>query len=220
MIALNGNRFSSMGSLLMGTKGQRTRPGQNGRPIKTPSQKTQKKERITSPGEEAADVDTEGEVVCKVSEKGGIIEFRIRNTGPEIAADLGEAIFDRFFRGDKSSDIPGTGLGLSLARLVAQQHRGERSTPGLSAALRWAGSCRQSRAASTDRDFGHAIIRNVQPETGGRGSGRNGQRALADRDSRLCRLSRRRRVVLPRKRRPFQPGAAHDPCFGPPGIPR
>lgn len=49
----------------------------------------------------------------------------IQDSGHGIsAADL-PLIFKRFFRGDQSRSLPGTGLGLSLARAVARAHGGD-----------------------------------------------------------------------------------------------
>ena len=46
------------------------------------------------------------------------ITFTIRDSGPGIAPDEVERIFDRFYRGRAAADYktPGAGLGLSLSR--------------------------------------------------------------------------------------------------------
>ncbi|MFC7531952.1 ATP-binding protein [Actinoplanes sp. GCM10030250] len=50
----------------------------------------------------------------------------VSNTGPRIRADERDRLFDLFFRGDdaRHRGIPGTGLGLTLARAIVDQHAG------------------------------------------------------------------------------------------------
>ena len=54
----------------------------------------------------------------------------IANTGPGIAAEQGRIIFDRFHRAGQHEDVPGSGLGLSLARELARAHGGDVSYEG------------------------------------------------------------------------------------------
>ena len=59
------------------------------------------------------------------SEAGGAsVVFRVLNSGPEIVSDDRERIFDRFARITSDTKKRGTGLGLSLARAVAELHSG------------------------------------------------------------------------------------------------
>ena len=69
----------------------------------------------------------DGRVQVSVFEKRdhGAIRVTLSDTGTGIdAVDL-PLIFNRFFRCDESRTLPGTGLGLSLARAVARVHGGD-----------------------------------------------------------------------------------------------
>lgn len=65
---------------------------------------------------------------------GSWVVFEVADTGIGIAAsDLGP-IFERFYRVRGESDVPGAGLGLSIAQELARQHGGwigVASTPGM-----------------------------------------------------------------------------------------
>jgi PAS domain S-box-containing protein len=56
------------------------------------------------------------------------VEFRVSDTGPGIAPEDLERVFERFYRADRSrtpgEDPGGTGLGLPIARWIAVQHGG------------------------------------------------------------------------------------------------
>lgn len=62
-------------------------------------------------------------------------ELQVADNGPGIPAALQEKVFQRFFRADASRSTPGSGLGLSLVRAVAELHHGRvelaDNTPGL-----------------------------------------------------------------------------------------
>jgi signal transduction histidine kinase len=68
-----------------------------------------------------------GEVRATVgqSKDNQAIQVTLTDTGTGIGAEDLPLIFNRFFRCDESRTLPGTGLGLSLARAVARVHGGD-----------------------------------------------------------------------------------------------
>lgn len=52
------------------------------------------------------------------------VVFEISDHGIGIEPDLQQLIFNRFFRHDIAHTTPGFGLGLPIAKLVAEGHRG------------------------------------------------------------------------------------------------
>ena len=52
---------------------------------------------------------------------GGWLRVEVRDTGPGLAPDVAEHVFDRF---TKSSDSGGSGLGLPIARHLVEAHGG------------------------------------------------------------------------------------------------
>ena len=65
--------------------------------------------------------------------------FRIANSGPGISKEHEIRVFERFYRADpsRSSEISGSGLGLSICREIVAAHGGqmwlEQVRPGLTA---------------------------------------------------------------------------------------
>ena len=55
---------------------------------------------------------------------GGGIELVVRDRGAGVAADEAPRIFDKFFRGRDAAGMPGSGLGLYMARSVVEVHGG------------------------------------------------------------------------------------------------
>jgi signal transduction histidine kinase len=54
-----------------------------------------------------------------------LISIEITDTGPGIAEENLERIFDRFYRVEAARSSNGTGLGLAIARQIVQAHGGE-----------------------------------------------------------------------------------------------
>ena len=52
----------------------------------------------------------------------GAAFLRVSDTGPGVAPQEREQIFDRFYRGERSGNSPGHGLGLSIAETIANLH--------------------------------------------------------------------------------------------------
>jgi len=64
----------------------------------------------------------------------------VRDEGPGIAADERERVFERFYRTDKARPLPGSGLGPSIVRHVAESFDGQAriidgGTPGTAVEL-------------------------------------------------------------------------------------
>jgi signal transduction histidine kinase len=71
----------------------------------------------------------EGGAVEVVAEQdNGYVKVSVRDEGVGIADNLHDSVFAKFFRGDAAeSGIPGTGLGLTIARSVVEAHGGRMS---------------------------------------------------------------------------------------------
>lgn len=61
----------------------------------------------------------EVELSCRIDDKLNTVYFYVRDTGPGIASELKEKVFERFYKVD--SFIPGAGLGLSLCRVLSER---------------------------------------------------------------------------------------------------
>ncbi len=63
------------------------------------------------------------------------IEIRVKDSGPGVAADEVDKIFDRFYRTETSRtrDQGGSGLGFAIAKSIVEKHNGRiwgESAPG------------------------------------------------------------------------------------------
>ena len=67
-----------------------------------------------------------GRVTLSLERDNGFARIVIRDTGIGIAKDEHSKIFDRFYRVDKarSRELGGSGLGLSIAKWIAEMHKG------------------------------------------------------------------------------------------------
>ncbi|WP_328987920.1 sensor histidine kinase [Thiorhodovibrio winogradskyi] len=63
-----------------------------------------------------------GLILLSASEQGGSVRLTVADSGPGIAPEWREKVCERFFRLDDSRSSPGSGLGLSLVRAVAELH--------------------------------------------------------------------------------------------------
>ncbi len=82
-------------------------------------------------GENAAKYSPEDTLVVirvrKAGEAGGLIHFSVSDQGRGIAPEHLNRLFERFYRvqDEKVSAIPGTGLGLPIARMIIEAHGGD-----------------------------------------------------------------------------------------------
>lgn len=67
----------------------------------------------------------EGKIIVHVRRNQGWAKIEIRDTGPGIAESELPHIFDRFFRGGEGRRQGDFGLGLCLAKSIAEAHRGK-----------------------------------------------------------------------------------------------
>ncbi|MGH9885993.1 MAG: sensor histidine kinase, partial [bacterium] len=65
-----------------------------------------------------------GAVELRAGHDAGLIQLSVTNRG-QLGSDLVERVFEPFFRGPRTSGLPGFGLGLPFARAVARAHGGD-----------------------------------------------------------------------------------------------
>ena len=66
-----------------------------------------------------------GNINVTAKQLGKQVEIRVQDFGEGIPADKLEHVFDRFYRGDDTSTIPGFGLGLPIAKTLVEAQGGE-----------------------------------------------------------------------------------------------
>jgi signal transduction histidine kinase len=69
--------------------------------------------------ENAAKFTTVGSITLKVAQEDSLLHFSVVDTGPGIPPDKKEYIFERFTK--LNSFVQGTGLGLNVARMIAER---------------------------------------------------------------------------------------------------
>jgi two-component system, OmpR family, sensor histidine kinase KdpD len=70
---------------------------------------------------------------------GRAVQIAVRNSGPAIPEHEQRRIFERFYRGAQSRQVPGTGMGLAIVQQIAHAHGGElavSSAPGANTEFR------------------------------------------------------------------------------------
>lgn len=65
-----------------------------------------------------------GEVVVSTQDAGSMLELLVRDNGPGIAADVLPHLFDRYFTVQQNHKKIGSGLGLSICKMIARLHGG------------------------------------------------------------------------------------------------
>lgn len=67
----------------------------------------------------------DGEVAIAIKEMDNNIAVLIKNNGTAISEQESKHIFDKFYQGDTSHAVQGTGIGLSVAKRIVELHKGD-----------------------------------------------------------------------------------------------
>jgi len=68
---------------------------------------------------------TGGRVDVVLADDAGSVVLTVRDSGPGIAVEDRERVFDRFYRGNGAGGIRGSGLGLAIVKQIAERHRAD-----------------------------------------------------------------------------------------------
>ncbi len=68
---------------------------------------------------------TRGRVEIRLSQQADAARLEVHDTGPGIATEDREQVFERFYRADSARSRGGTGLGLALVRSIVLLHKGQ-----------------------------------------------------------------------------------------------
>ncbi len=81
-----------------------------------------------------------GLIVVDASERGGAVEFAVRDNGPGVRQEIRDRVFEPFFSAHGPEGQGGTGLGLAIARGIVELHGGHislESSPGAGTTVRF-----------------------------------------------------------------------------------
>ncbi len=67
----------------------------------------------------------QSKIIFNVTEKNKNLIFEVIDEGIGIPEDEVDKIFDKFYRGSNASQVPGTGIGLSLVQMIASMYGGK-----------------------------------------------------------------------------------------------
>jgi two-component system sensor histidine kinase KdpD len=65
-----------------------------------------------------------GEIRLSVAPTDGVVGVTVTDRGPGVPAEDRERVFEAFYRGTSTPDLPGTGLGLAIANAIVTAHGG------------------------------------------------------------------------------------------------
>lgn len=66
-----------------------------------------------------------GKILLRAEKKNSRVAIQIQDCGPGIAPENLAHVFDRFYRGEESANLPGFGLGLPIAKSLVENMGGE-----------------------------------------------------------------------------------------------
>lgn len=98
-------------------------------------------------------------IACAVDISGSTIVATVRDTGPGIPAEERGRVFQRLYRLEQSRSTPGSGLGLSLVKAVADLHDASMSLTDALPGLRVSVVFPRIPTAGYSKKAGHALAR-------------------------------------------------------------